>query len=182
MRGGAAVDDEGNPAAEAGEDVGRAGRADSSAGVGGRRGQGPSSPRQQVAHRRVGRRTQSDRRQAGGDEGGDARILAERNHQGQRAWPVAFGERLGLRVEAADLPRLVQAGDVNDERVEARPSLGLVDSRHGFAMGRVGGEAVDRLGRHRHDLAGGDQGRGLGDCLGSVRQDACLLRAHRAGL
>ena len=52
---------------------------------------------------------------------------------------------------------------VHDQRVEARPALGLVDARDGVGVGRVGGEAVDRLGRHRDWLAGEDQPRGFGD-------------------
>ena len=36
--------------------------------------------------------------------------------------------------------------------IEARPALGFVDARDRLGVGRVGGEAVDRLGRHRDGL------------------------------
>ena len=52
---------------------------------------------------------------------------------------------------------------MDDQRIEARPALGLVDARDRLGVGRVGGKAVDRLGRHRDRLAGQDQPRRFGD-------------------
>ena len=71
---------------------------------------------------------------------------------------------------------------MDDQRVEARPALGGVDARDRLAVGGVGGEAVDGLGRHRDQLAGADQPRRLGDRLGAVGQDAGVLRATARAL
>ena len=54
---------------------------------------------------------------------------------------------------------------MHNQRVEARSSLRFVDPRDRFGIGRVSGEAVDRLGRHRDGLAGEDQPRGFGDAV-----------------
>ena len=72
VRGRAAVDDQRDPAAEAGEDMLGAGRADPAAGIGRGRGERPAGRREQVAHRRMGGRAERDGRQAGGDQRGDA--------------------------------------------------------------------------------------------------------------
>ena len=68
---GAAVDDQRDAAAEAGEDMLGAGRADPAAGIGGRGGERPAGRLEQVAHRRMGGRAERDRRQARGDQRGD---------------------------------------------------------------------------------------------------------------
>ncbi|MEA3042375.1 MAG: hypothetical protein QOH47_213 [Sphingomonadales bacterium] len=182
MGSGAAVDDQRYAPAEAGEDVGGAGRADPAADIGGRSGERPAGGFNEGAHRRMSGRADCHGGQARGDECGDSRAAAQRQNQRQRARPVAIGERGRLVVETGDLGRLTDIAHMDDQRIEARPPLGLVDPRDGLAVGRVGGEAVDGLGRHRHRLPGGDQPRRLGDRLGSISQDAGVLRAHRAAL
>src|SRR6185312_5541010 len=52
-----------------------------------------------------------------------------------------------------------------DQRVEARPALGLIDARDGLGVGRVGGEPVYSLGRNPDRLAGEDQPRGFSDAV-----------------
>ena len=47
---------------------------------------------------------------------------------------------------------MTMPGDMGDQRIEARPAFRLEDAGDGFAIGRVAGEAVDRLGRDRDDL------------------------------
>ena len=47
-----------------------------------------------------------------------------------------LGQRLGHR----------QVGAMDDQRIEARPPLGLVDRQHRIGVGRVGAQAIDRLG------------------------------------
>ena len=46
---------------------------------------------------------------------------------------------------------------MGDQRVEARPALGLEDAGDGRAIGGVAGQPVDGLGRDRDDLAGLEQ-------------------------
>jgi hypothetical protein len=182
VRGRSAVDDQRDAAAEAGEDVGGAGRADPAAGIGGRGGERPAGGFYEGAHRRVIGRADRDRAEARGDQRGDPRAAAQRQDQRQRARPMAPGKRDRLVVESGDFRCLGDVADMDDQRIEARPALGLVDPRDCLAIGGVGGEAVDGFGRHRHGLPGGDQPRGLGDRFGSFRQDAGVLRAHRAAL
>ena len=59
---------------------------------------------------------------------------------------------------------------MGDQRIECRPALGLVEARDGAAVGGVGAEAVDGLGRKGDEPAGGkaahrvrDRG-GVGPC------------------
>ena len=85
-------------------------------------------------------------------------------------------------VEQCDFSGLRQIPDMHDQRIEARPALGFVDARHRFAIGGVGSKPVDRLGRHRHGPARGDQARGLGDRVGPEGQEPGVLRAHAAAL
>src|SRR3712207_8115321 len=42
-----------------------------------------------------------------------------------------------------------KARRMHDQRVEARPPLGRIDSRHRLLARRIGGEAVDGFGRDR---------------------------------
>ena len=107
---------------------------------------------------------------------------AERQDEGQRAGPIAFRQGAGLIAELSDFRGLIDAPDMDDERIEARTALGFVDAGDRFAVGRVGGEAVDGLGRHRDGLAGRDQPRRFGDRRRAIGQDAGVLRAHRGAL
>jgi hypothetical protein len=182
VRRGAGVDDQGDAAAQAREDMLGPRRADPAAGIGGGGGERAARGVEQIPHGRVGGRADRDRGEAGGDQGGDRRAPAQGQDQGQRTRPMAFRQRFGLRSELGDFSGLADAADMDDQRIEGRPALGLVDTRDRFAIGGIGGETVDRLGRHRHDPAADDQPRRRGDRLGSIRQDAGVLRAHRAAL
>ena len=51
--------------------------------------------------------------------------------------------------------------DMGDQRVEARPALGLEDGGDGGGIAGVGGEAVDRLGRQDDEAAGPERFSGL---------------------
>ena len=42
---------------------------------------------------------------------------------------------------------------MHDQRIEARPALGLIDPRHGAIRCRVGAKAIDGLGRKGDELA-----------------------------
>jgi hypothetical protein len=43
--------------------------------------------------------------------------------------------------------RCRQAGDMSDQRIEGRAALGGIDGRDGGRIRRVGGKAIDGLGR-----------------------------------
>src|SRR5919108_1809912 len=50
---------------------------------------------------------------------------------------------------------------MRDQRVEAWSALGLEDARNRSAVGRIGREAIDGLGRNGDHVAGLDQGQRL---------------------
>ncbi len=144
----AGVDDQRDSPAEALQHMLGAGRADRAAGVGRRRGERPPDRAQQRLHRRMRGNAKADGRQAGGDDRGDAgvRRAAERPAS---AGP-ANAASASARAPSSKTPMrsaAAKVGNMNDQRVEARSSLGFVDAGDSFGVGRVGGEAVDRLGR-----------------------------------
>ena len=59
----------------------------------------------------------------------------------------------GLAADARDgeaVARIyAEIGDMNDQRIEARPPLGGIDARDCFTVTRVGGQAIDRFGWRR---------------------------------
>jgi hypothetical protein len=59
----------------------------------------------------------------------------------------------GFVAEDTEPGRGREIGDVNNERIEARPALGLVDAGNGARVGGVGGKAVNGLGRNGDRLA-----------------------------
>ena len=140
---------------------------------------GRPTARSKRLHRRMRRHAKADRRQPGGDERAIARISPQRHDQRQRSGPMLRGQRASLVTELADPLRGREVGDVDDQRVEAGPALGLVDPRDCLGVGRVGGEAVDRLGRHRDRLAGEDQPRGFGDALVTEGKDPRFASGER---
>ena len=126
----------------------------------------------------MGRRPQRHGRQAGGGEAGDRRSLLEGQDERQRTGPISGGQLPRAFVEGRDFIGLFDIAHMDNERIEARPPLRFIDPRDRFAVGRVGGETIDCLGRHGDDFAAQDQPRRLGDGLGTVGQNAGVLRAH----
>ncbi len=84
---------------------------------------------------------------------------------------------------------LVRVGDVDDERIEARAPLGGEDRGDGRRVGRVGAEAVHRLGRKGDEapraqvLCGGAYCliRCLDDAHGGPRSSICVRTHTRSG-
>src|SRR3546814_2833643 len=113
----APVDDQWNPPAEACGDMACACGADPAAGVGGRGGEGLSHRRQEVAHRRMGGRTNRYGGQAGRDYRGDAALRPQRADERERPGPETNGERPGRVVELRDKFRLFQRQDLGDEQI-----------------------------------------------------------------
>ena len=75
----------------------------------------------------------------------------------------ASARRRRAVVEHALAPRRREVRHMRDQRVEARPPLGGVDPGDRARVGRVGAEAVDRLGREGDEAAVAQQARRLGD-------------------
>ena len=62
--------------------------------------------------------------------------------------------------------RLLQIFDMDDQGIEARPPLGGENRGHGFAIGGVRAQAIDRLGRESDQAALRQDTRRFGNCCG----------------
>ena len=83
-------------------------------------------------------------------------------HQRQRPRPERVRERDRPLVEAGDALGRAAVADVGDQRIERGPPLGLIEPRHRRRIGGIGAEAVDGLGRERHQPAVRKAARGSG--------------------
>ena len=147
--------------------VGGVGWSGGAAAVGARGGDADSriageggEPVEDRAHERMRGHTQGDGVLAAGDEVAGAR--GPREHEGERAGPRLRGE--GVRVGGhVRRPRghLGGVAQVDDQRVVGGAALGRVDPGDGARQVRAGPEAVDRLRRHRREVAGGQGPGGL---------------------
>jgi hypothetical protein len=89
--------------------------------------------------------------------------VPDRRDQRQGAGPEGLGQAPRGGVQNGDRFGLGGVGDVGDQGVEARPALGLEDGGDGAGVPGVGGQAVDRLGRHDDQPPRRQGRRGLGD-------------------
>ena len=94
--------------------------------------------------------------------------------ENKRQWPrpERFGQSCRLGVETRQRLRRLEIDHVGDERVERRAPLGCIEASDGAAIGGVSTEAVDSLGRKRHQAAGGEHARGFGNGSGIGLQNA----------
>ena len=150
----AAIDDEIDAAAQIGEHVRRRGRRDVAGAIGRRRHDRPAEGGEDFLRHRVMGHAHRDAVEARGRELGDRTAGGLGQHQRQRPWPKRLGKFFGFRIEPSQYPRRRQIGHVGDQRIERRPALGLVEPRDGLAVGGIGAEAVNRLGRKRNQPAG----------------------------
>ena len=120
----------------------------------------------ELAGNRVRRNPDGERIEARRDKLADAMPRARplRQDQRQRPRPERLRQRRRLIVELNEIARGAEAVHMRDQRIEARPALGLENARHRLAVGGIGAQAVHRLGRERHQAAGTQDARGLGDC------------------
>ena len=150
----AAVDDEIDAAAQIGEHVRR--RASARHG----RSDWPTAPRSAcrtseklLRHVVIGN-AHRDGVEARGRELGDGAAGGLRQHQRQRSRPESFGQPRRIGVEARERARRPGIGDMRNQRIERGPAFGLVKPRDGPAIGRIGAEAVNGLGRKGDKTAG----------------------------
>ncbi len=77
--------------------------------------------------------------------------------EGQRAGPERLGQgdrnRADVTAEAVEPVEVIVVGEVDDQGMTGRSTLGLEDPGHRGRRGGIGPEPVDRLGRERHQLA-----------------------------
>ena len=96
---------------------------------------------------------------AAGDEVGHAHRSGQ--HQRQRTGPEGLGEAPGLLRQLARPGGEVRPrGQVDDQRMRARPALQCVHAFEARRAARMRPEAVDGLGRERHDAAPAQRGDG----------------------
>ncbi len=145
----------------------------------GRRHWHPAGFHQRAGHA-MRRHAHRHGRQARGDRIGHHGLL--RQDQRQRPRPERQRQRArrrrNRRRHEAELPHV---RDVHDEWIGGGPPLGLEDSLHGRRVERVGAEAIDRLGRERHQAAATNHVRRLRDHLrvGPLRIHRHHTRHHR---
>jgi len=111
------------------------------------------------------RHPQRDRIEPGAGEKRYAALRAPGQHQRQRSRPEPRRGLARALVKRGDPFGGGEIGYMDDERIEAGPSLGGEDARDGAVVGRVAAEPVDRFRRERDKLTGPQQRRGLGDRL-----------------
>ena len=70
---------------------------------------------------------------------------------------------------------------MHDQRIEARPPLGGENAGHRLAIGGVGAQAIDRLGRKGDQSAMAQDMRGMGDG-GVIRGRDLVGQDFHAGL
>jgi len=163
---GAAVDDEGDAAAEFLEDMGGGGGGDPAETVGAGGGDGAAKAGENGAKYRVGAHSHRNGREAGGDEVGDNGAAGE--DEGERAGPEALDECLnqGVTGRGGEAVEPIEPGEMDDERVEEGAMFGLENAGYGSGIESVGGEAVDGFGGEGDHLAGGEKGGGFLDGVG----------------
>src|SRR5690606_6243485 len=105
------------------DDVARLGRADGARGVGARRGERQAAGAEKFERKTVPRHTNGERLKPGAREPRDGAVLSSWQHEGERARPEFPGEPARQRIEGDIALRLLQRGDVDDQRIEARPAF-----------------------------------------------------------
>ena len=73
--------------------------------------------------------------------------VGQRQHECHRAGPEGACQNLGGVGPAPVASRLIYIGDMDDQRVEAGPALGLVDARHRRPVTRIRPQTIDRFSR-----------------------------------
>ncbi len=137
--------------AEVLDDVTRRRRAHPAEAVGRRGGDGESGHPQQRLGEGMGRRPQADGVAAAGDGVGHAGRPGEQ--QRQRPRPARGGQHGRGRWHGRRPVGQPRREHVDDERVVGGAALHREDAGDGGGGGRVGGEAVDGLGRDGHEAA-----------------------------
>ena len=130
------------------------GRRDMAGAVGRRRDHRPAERREQIARDRMVGHAHRDAVEAGGGELGDRTVrrasAAPASAAPARTPPRAARRR---RRSARAARAAASVGHMRDQRIERRPALGGIEPRHRLAVGGVGAEPVDGLGRERDEAA-----------------------------
>ena len=117
---------------------------------------GRPSRSQNAERDRMLRHPHGDAVEARGRKLGHRAAGALLQHQGQRPRPERRGELFGRGVEHREALGRGEIEHMRDQRIERRPALGGIEPRDGGAVGGVGAEAIDGLGRKRDQAAVGE--------------------------
>ena len=176
-----AVDDQLDAPAQVGEHVLRRGRRDVAGAVRRRRHHRPAEGGEDRARDRMRGHPHRDGVEPRGGKLGDRAVGAPGQHQGQRPRPERRRQPLGGLVEARQRPRRAGIGHMGDQRIERGAALGVVEPRHRFAVGGVGAQPVDGLGRKGDQTAGAQHARRpLHGGGAGVDHLGCRLGGHSA--
>ena len=167
---GAAVENVADFPTEPGADMRGGGWADIAERIGAGRGEGYAGEFEQASEQRMAGHAHGHAWQAGGHGAGHARFF--RQDEGQRAGPEFLREAPGRGVGLGDFRQLGEGMDVDDERIAGGTSLGRENLPAGPGIKGVGGEAVNRLGRHGDEFAGPKQAREPGEITRGTALDA----------
>ena len=129
------------------------GRGEFSRRIGGGRSQRPAGGADQGQRQRVVGNADADGVEPGSDQVGEPCPGSALQHERQRAGPEAR-QLAGQRRELDQRFGHGEIGDMDDQRIEARPTLGLVDGEHCIGTGGVRAEAINRLGGKGDEAAG----------------------------
>ena len=144
-------------------DVSGGDRAHPAGAIGGRRSQWPPRRRDDRSRDRMGRYPQGDGWLAGAGGGADSCAGRERDHKSEWPGPKCLGKPQGIRGKNTLLKRNIKARDMRDERIEKWPCLCRIDPGDGGVRCRVGGQAVNGLGRKGDETAATQDARRFGN-------------------
>jgi hypothetical protein len=147
----------GDAASETFPHLRRGGGRELARGVGGGCCQRPVGGAQQVQGQGMIGDTQGDGIKPGRGDVGQAVALPEGQNDAQRTGPEALRKAAGQRRKHSKALGHGEVGAMDDQRIEARAALGLVDGEHGISIGGVGAQAIDRLGGKSAKLARAQQ-------------------------
>ena len=129
---------------------------------------------------RVRGHTNANRVQPGRCAGGHDVFFPD--HHGQRSGPKLLGHPVhGRRDLSGQLLKLLQAGNVNDQRVVLGAAFGLKDPKNSIGIQGVCRQAVNRLGGNAHHFAARQQPSGFGDVSGRAAQQLSLHTCRSNG-
>ena len=142
-----AIQNQPDPATEAGDDMFGAAGADLARRVGAWSGHRSAKGGEQPVRRRMSRDPQCDMVKPGACQPGKGTISDTRQNQRHRPWPEGGGEGGCKRRFNSQRKGVRRAGDKADQRVEAWPSLGRKNRRHRLGIAGIAAKAVDGFGR-----------------------------------
>ena len=94
------------------------------------------------------------------------------HYEGERTGPKCLTKPRRHRIKDTKAAGCGRVVDMCDQRVEGRPTLGIVQASDGLAVGGVGSKAIDGFRRERDQAARSKATDGLGQRLCGYRHDA----------